>query len=89
MSLFFFDEIFFLKTVVLYIMATVAKVIQHSLNGSGAAAEAGGRIIYGAEPVLSDQFQDVIKPLLIRSVVHSTRSQIGMSEFGGLGGKML
>ena len=89
MSLFFLDEIFFLKAVVTDIMAPVPKMIQHSLNSPGAAAETRRRVIHCSEPVLSDQFQDIIKPLFISSKVHNSPSQINMNEFGGLDSKML
>jgi len=72
MSLFFFDEIFFLKAVVPDIVALVTEMIQHSFYGAGTAAEAGGSVLDRAEPVFSDQFNDIFQPLFIRSVIHNT-----------------
>lgn len=73
MSLSFFYEILFLKAVVMDIVAAVTKVVEHSLDRTGAAAETDGGIFYRAEAVLSDLLQNVIKSFLIRSVVHNTR----------------
>jgi hypothetical protein len=72
MSLFFFDEIFFLETVILDVMTAITEVIQHSLNSPGAATETVSSVFNGTEPIFGDQFYDIVQPLFIRSVIHNT-----------------
>jgi TRAP-type mannitol/chloroaromatic compound transport system permease small subunit len=72
MSLFFFDEIFFLLMVVFDVVAPIPEMVEHSFNGAGTAIKPGGGILQGAKAVLCYQFQDIVQPFFIRSIIHNS-----------------
>lgn len=70
MSLYVFYVIFFLKAVVLDVMPLVAEMIQHTFNGTGTAAKVFSCGFQRPETVFGNEFQDILQPLFIRSVIH-------------------
>ncbi|MCC8407729.1 hypothetical protein LJ707_02230 [Mucilaginibacter sp. UR6-1] len=65
MSLFFYQEIFFLEAVIPDMVTAVTQVIEHAFDGTSAAAEPCCCIIDSTKPALPDQFQDIFQPFLI------------------------
>lgn len=65
MSRFFFQVIFFFEAIVADIVAGAAKVCDHAFDGARAAIKIAGNLFQRAEPVLADQFQDVVEPFFI------------------------